>query len=223
MTIVGATDVSERVTLSGSPGYDAMPITDTPAGLRTALSQFMFDGADSTKKRESLAAVAAVENPLSHTAETVACVGCHVSTVVTAARATAAIDPLTLPGRYTSKFDLSTAGGKSAETQTTLRALGYLAAAADDLPARRQRHGADADGDRAALSGPLRRPHNATSPPADKALASADAFTLSSGHGRGGPARRRGLAGALALADLRGHPRRRGHRLRSDPDHRRLS
>ena len=55
-----------------------------------------------------------------------ACVGCHVSTVVTAARATAAIDPLTLPGRYTSKFDLSTAGGKSAETQTTLRALGYL-------------------------------------------------------------------------------------------------
>ena len=126
MTIVGATDVSERVTLSGSPGYDAVPITDTPAGLRTALSQFMFDGADSTKKRESLAAVAAVENPLSHTAETVACVGCHVSTVVTAARATAALDPLALPGRYTSKFDLSTAGGKSAETQTTLRALGYL-------------------------------------------------------------------------------------------------
>ena len=68
---------------AASPGYDVMPITDTPAGLRTALTQFMFDGADTTKKRESLAALAAVENPLSHTAETVACVGCHVSTVVT--------------------------------------------------------------------------------------------------------------------------------------------
>ena len=87
----------------------------------------MFDGADTTKKRASLAALAAVDNPLSHTAETVACVACHVSTVVMNARAaSAAIDPLALPGRYTSKFDLSTAGGKSAETQTTLRALGYL-------------------------------------------------------------------------------------------------
>ena len=36
------------------------------------------------------------------------------------------IDPLTLPGRYTSKFDLSTAGGKSAESQA-IRALGYIA------------------------------------------------------------------------------------------------
>ena len=40
--------------------------------------------------------------------------------------ATAAIDPLTLPGRYTSKFDLSVAGGQSAQTTSTLRALGYL-------------------------------------------------------------------------------------------------
>ena len=37
----------------------------------------------------------------------------------------AAIDPLALGGRYTSKFDLSTAGGKSAGTPSTLRALGY--------------------------------------------------------------------------------------------------
>ena len=55
-------------------------------------------------------------------------IGCHVSTVVMSARAaTTAIDPLALPGRYTSTFDLSTTGGKSADTPRTLRALGYLA------------------------------------------------------------------------------------------------
>ena len=34
--------------------------------------------------------------------------------------------PLALPGRFTSKLDLSIAGGKSAETAFTIRALGYL-------------------------------------------------------------------------------------------------
>ena len=87
----------------------------------------MFDAADPTKKRAYLAALAAVDNPLGHTAETVACVACHVSTVLMSARTTrVAIDPLTLPGRYTSKFDLSTAGGKSAEIPQTIRAFGYI-------------------------------------------------------------------------------------------------
>jgi len=103
-----------------------MPITDTPSGLLGAITKSRFDGADAATKRADLAALAAVENPMSNTAETVACVACHVSTVVMSARVTSsAIDPLTLPGRYTSKLDLSTAGGKSAETQAT-RALGYL-------------------------------------------------------------------------------------------------
>ena len=71
--------------------------------------------------------LAAVDNPLSNTAETAPCVSCHVSTVVMSMRAaSAAIDPLTLPGRYTSTFDLSIAGGQSAQTFSTLRALGYL-------------------------------------------------------------------------------------------------
>ena len=127
MTILGSTEISQRVALSGTVGYDPMPITDTPSGLRTALTQWMFDQVDATKKRESLAALAAVDNPLTHTAETLACVACHVSTIVMPARAaSAAIDPVALPGRYTSKFDLSTAGGKSAETPRTIRAFGYL-------------------------------------------------------------------------------------------------
>ena len=54
-------------------------------------------------------------------------VACHVSTVVMNARApTASIDPLTVAGRYTSKFDLSITGGKSVGTPQTIRALGYL-------------------------------------------------------------------------------------------------
>ena len=39
--------------------------------------------------------------------------------------ATFGIDPATLPGRYTSKFDLSTAGGTSSVSRAT-RALGYV-------------------------------------------------------------------------------------------------
>ena len=127
MTIVGSTDTSESVILNGSPGYDVTPVTDTPAGLLGALKAATFAAADAATKRADLAALVAAENPLSNTAETVACVACHVSTVVMNGRAYGAvIDPLTLPGRYTSRFDLSVAGGKSAETQNTIRALGYL-------------------------------------------------------------------------------------------------
>jgi hypothetical protein len=129
ITIVGSTAISEAVILDGAPpsaGFDVKPVTDTPPGLARALSQRDFDAATDTQWRESLAALVAVEDPMSHTPETVACVGCHVSTVLMSVRAPrAGIDPLTLPGRYTSRFDLSTAGGKGAETRAT-RALGYL-------------------------------------------------------------------------------------------------
>jgi len=127
MIVAGTTETSQRVTQVGNPGYDTSPITDTPSGLRVALSQLMFDAADANGQRASLAALSAVENPLVASAETVACVGCHVSTVLVSARsASTAIDPATLPGRYASKFELSTAGGKLSEMPRTLRALGYL-------------------------------------------------------------------------------------------------
>ena len=125
--IVGSTAISEDVLLSSEPGYDVRPNADTPSGLAGAIKKYMFDAADISRKRAFLAALAAVDNPLSHTAETVPCVACHVSTVVMNARALATgIDPLTLPGRYTSKFDLSVAGGQSATTLNTVRAFGYL-------------------------------------------------------------------------------------------------
>ena len=127
MTIVGGTATSESVTFTGNPGYSITPMTDTPAGLLGAVMQTKFEAADPATKHEYLQALAAVDNPLSNTAETVACAACHISTVVMSARAdTTAIDPLTLPGHYSSTFDLGIAGGQSAQTPTTLRALGYL-------------------------------------------------------------------------------------------------
>jgi hypothetical protein len=127
MAIVGATDLSQRVALGGSASYAVVPMIDTPSGLLGAISETAFDQADATQRRDFLAALVATENPLSQTAETVPCVGCHVSTAVMATRAgPAAIDPLALAGRYTSTFDLSTAGGESAATPQTLRALGYF-------------------------------------------------------------------------------------------------
>ena len=130
MPLVGAsaTDISESVILNGGSSYDVMPVTDMPSGLLGAIIKTMFDTANATKQRDYFTALAAVENPMTHTAETVACVACHVSTFVTSARAAgSSIDPLTLPERYTSRFDLSTAAGKSATTPQTIRALGYVA------------------------------------------------------------------------------------------------
>jgi hypothetical protein len=124
--IFGSTAISESVILAGGPGFDVTPIADTPPGLRAAITKNMFDAADSTKKRELLAALAAIDHPLTHTAETVPCIGCHASTLVMNARAqSSSIDPLALPGRYTSTFDLSIAGGKAGE-MSAIRAFGYL-------------------------------------------------------------------------------------------------
>jgi hypothetical protein len=127
MMIAGTAETAEGVTLSGFTGYSTTPITDTPSGLQVALSESMFNAANAADKGAALAALAAVDNPLTTTTDTLACVACHTSTVVMSARsASAALDPLAVLGRYTSKLDLSTAGGKSAETPRTLRALGYL-------------------------------------------------------------------------------------------------
>jgi hypothetical protein len=127
MPIVGSGAISSEVTLSGDPGFDVRPTTDTPPGLLAAIRTYLFDAADTSSKRAYLAALVAADNPMTHTAETVACVACHVSTVVLNARALAStMDPLALPGRYTSKFDLSIAGGESATTRNTIRALGYF-------------------------------------------------------------------------------------------------
>jgi hypothetical protein len=126
MPVLGgkASDISESVILNGS-SFDVTPITDTPSGLLGAIQKSLFDAANETQQRDYLSALAAVENPLTHTAETLACVACHVTTFLTSSRgADSSLDPLTLPARYSSKRDLSTAAGMSATTRG-IRALGY--------------------------------------------------------------------------------------------------
>jgi hypothetical protein len=125
MTIVGATVTTEEVVLSGE-GFDVVPKIDEPPGLMTAIAARSFYDADATAKRQAMDVLAAVENPLTHTPETVPCVACHVSTHLTVLRAPSLpIEPLSIPGRYTSTYDLSVAGGMS-QTSTSVRALGYL-------------------------------------------------------------------------------------------------
>ncbi|MBX3191912.1 MAG: hypothetical protein KF819_33285 [Labilithrix sp.] len=127
MKIFGSDATDESVILNGDPAYEVTPATDAPPGLAGALSKAAFDGATDAQKRAYLAALAAIDNPMTHSAETVACVGCHASTVIMHARASGMfLDPLSVPGRYTSKWDLSIAGGESRDAAQTLRALGYL-------------------------------------------------------------------------------------------------
>jgi hypothetical protein len=125
MTIVGSTVTTEEVALAGV-GFDVLPATDLPAGLMTAISATRFSEADQATKLQAMGAFAAVENPLTHTQETIPCVGCHVSTHLTYARApSVAFDLASVPGRYTSSYDLSVSGGMSTMS-TSVRALGYL-------------------------------------------------------------------------------------------------
>jgi hypothetical protein len=107
--------------------YDTTPLADVPAGFANAIDATKFGAATADGRRIALEAMTAVQNPLEHTASTVQCVACHVSTFLTAHRATAAgINPTTIAGRYTSLYDLSISAGKSAFFDRSLRAFGWF-------------------------------------------------------------------------------------------------
>lgn len=123
----GAPETAQDITLFSAASYTATPATDTPAGLFAAFSQSVFESLPFAEQRRSLEILAAVDNPLVNGPDTVTCIGCHASTVAMSARAkTAGVDPATVSGRFVSKFDTSIAGGKSASTERTVRALGWL-------------------------------------------------------------------------------------------------
>ena len=115
--------------LVGAPetSYDTDPLADAPAGFATALDATAFAAASPAQRDAALAAMVAIQNPLVHSADTVQCVGCHVSTFLTPRRAAVAgVDPATLPGRFTSGFDLSTGQGIATEFDRSLRAFGWF-------------------------------------------------------------------------------------------------
>jgi hypothetical protein len=117
----------QRTILTGADTtYDTMPLADSPAGFALALDAAAFGAASPAARMQALEAMATIQNPLASSAETVQCVGCHVTTFLTARRATVAgVDPMMINGRYTSTFDLALTG-TSTTNDRSLRAFGYL-------------------------------------------------------------------------------------------------
>lgn len=116
----------QQAVLFGGASFTATPIADAPAGFRRVLSESDFAAATPAQQREALESLTASDNPTLHTAQTVQCVTCHVSTTLLDQRAAdAGIDLSTLPTRFTSRFDL-TPLGKDSVRPFTLRALGWL-------------------------------------------------------------------------------------------------
>lgn len=116
----------QQAVLFGGASFTATPIADAPAGFRRVMSESDFAAATPAQQREALESLTASDNPALHTAQTVQCVTCHVSTTLLEQRAAdAGIELSTLPTRFTSRFDL-TPLGKDAVRPFTLRALGWL-------------------------------------------------------------------------------------------------
>lgn len=128
MVIPGVRAPAQRVILlGGDVSYDVTPAVDEPSGLTLALAAPRFQAASADARRQALAALAAVESPRAHTAETAQCVACHVSSFLTGRRAAAAgVAPEAIEGRYGSTYDLSIGAGISAGNERSLRALGWF-------------------------------------------------------------------------------------------------
>ncbi len=137
VSIPGIAATAQHAILVGSdPGYMVTPVVDVPQGFAMAIDGQAFAAATPANRMTALAALVDAQNPTQHTAQTVQCIACHVSTYLLEHRASvAAVDPTTLPGRFASPYDLSIAAGMSATNERSLRALGWLF----DKPAISQR------------------------------------------------------------------------------------
>jgi hypothetical protein len=123
ITIPGVDAGAQEVLLVGATSYRVLPVVDAPAGFVSALEQASFDVSDAGVQRAAVDGLVAIENPRTHTADTVQCVSCHVSTTLLTARAR---DVQASPGRFTTtEFDL-TPFGDDAVRARTLRGLGWF-------------------------------------------------------------------------------------------------
>lgn len=127
IVIPAVADTTQQVAFFGATSYTGVPLADAPAGFQRAMLDTSFRAGTAEEQREALEALAAVDNPTLHTADTVQCVTCHVATTLLGPRAADAGVALTsLTARYTSTtFDL-TPLGVGGVRELTLRALGYL-------------------------------------------------------------------------------------------------
>lgn len=109
------------------PSYAVTPVADTPLGFALALSSASFNAATPTDQRRALDALVAAENPLLHTATTVQCVACHVTTYLTGHRAQiAGIDLQSLPSSFTTTRNVRVSEGISATDEHSLHAFGWM-------------------------------------------------------------------------------------------------
>jgi hypothetical protein len=108
------------------PSYVVTPVADNPAGLALALSSGAFNAATPDAQGSALDALVATENPLLHTASTVQCVACHVSTYLGVHRAqVAGIVLQSLPSRYDTTQDVRISEGMSATDSRSLHNFGW--------------------------------------------------------------------------------------------------
>lgn len=125
--ITGTTETIQRVTHNGDAFFDVRPVSDTPPGLARALDSTEFKASSEAEKRAALEALTAIDNPLTHGPDTVACVACHTSTVALATRAEdIGLDVASFSGRYMTALDTSIGAGMSATSDRTVRALGWF-------------------------------------------------------------------------------------------------
>lgn len=125
--IPGINQTSQEVLLFGGDSYTLTPVADFPAGFSRVVMDSTFRSSTPAEQLESVRSLLAVDNPTLHTANTVQCASCHLSTTVLAPRAAdAGIDVTTLAERFSSStFELTPLGNPAARFRT-LRALGYF-------------------------------------------------------------------------------------------------
>lgn len=120
-------DLDQIALLFSSTEFQVRPQADAPGGFARLMNTSLFRAATPAEQREALETSAAIDNPTLHTAETVQCVSCHVTTTILEDRAMrAGVDPSSLLRRYrSSTFDLTPLGDPMARFRT-MRALGWL-------------------------------------------------------------------------------------------------
>lgn len=109
-----------------APGYHVTPVADVPTGSALALTSGTFSGASPAEQQISLDALIATQNPLLHTASSVQCIACHVSTHLAVHRGrTAGINLRVLPSRYATTRDVRVTQGISTDNQALLHGFGW--------------------------------------------------------------------------------------------------
>lgn len=128
VTIPTLNATEQVVTLADvDPGYVVTPVANAPTGFTSSLSSGLFNSAAPEDQRSALDALVATQNPLLHTASTVQCVTCHVSTYLAVHRGQiAGIDVRSLPSRYTTRRDVRVSQGISASEERALHGFSWI-------------------------------------------------------------------------------------------------